>query len=1239
MRRLAAPLLALFASAANAQFGVERIIEETETWMPHWLETADLDGDGDLDLLSGDQDRVGWFSNDGGGGFGTLQVIQPGSDLAARCVRAADLDGDGDLDVLVASWTDAVKWYANDGAGNFGPGQTISLLTDAPTTVQAIDMDGDADLDVVSASLSDEKIAWYANDGAGNFGPQQIMAMFYELWFAQAVDLDEDGDIDLLCSSANDDLVAWFENDGTNTFGAQQNIALGIDGANFAYAADLDGDGDNDVLSAAWIDNEVAWYENLGGGSFGPHTVITTVTNYARHIAVADIDEDGDNDVISASSIDDKIAWYANDGAANFGPQQIITTSAYWATAIATGDADGDGDLDVFSGSWEDDKIAWYANDGAGVLGPQEVLTTSARQPLVLHSNDLDGDGDPDVLVGAANSNDSRILSYENLGAGDLGPQQEITGQVKTPSALATADLDGDGDADLLSASSEDNKVAWYENLGGGAFGPQGSIDITVNPLLTMTTMDVDNDGDEDVFASGFYGLFMYLNDGSGGFGPRVVVAGLNGLRIQAADLDTDGNEDLLVATADGVNDKLVWLQNDGAGNFTLMPDITTALSEVKAGYAADLDGDGDMDALSASAGDDKIAWYANDGSGNFGPQQVITISADGALEVGAGDLNGDGDLDVFSISSTDNTVAWYLNDGSGNFGSAQVIANDVLGARAGVVVDLDMDGDLDVVASGATESKVVWYENHSESPFRIEGTVFLDVDLDGVLGGADEAFPWAPVAVIAPVVFTTFTEASGAYTAFVDTGAHSLAAALSSGFWTLTTSPPVQIATPTTLTPVITGVDFGFTPTVDTSLVQPTMTLGAGPCGGAEQMWITYVNQGTRVEQGVVGLHLDDLFTFVGSEPAPTTALGNDFTWDFDSLQLFGFGTIHIDLLLPPADSLGLPWSNELTVITVDGLGDTTGVFTSEQSAVVSCSFDPNDKQVEPWGFGAFGAVPMDQDWFTYTVRFQNTGTDTAYNVMVIDPLEDDLDRGSFEFLGASHPPTHMELEADGDLAFHFDGINLPDSGANFLGSQGFVKFRLRPLAGAPSGTEITNTASIHFDFNAPVITNTTINTLIDCSLFTASITEAAPFVLQASAGDSYQWYLDDGVLNGATEPQLLVTANGDYTVVITSMYGCAATSEAFTITDVGIEEIGALHCAVVPNPFGSSAQLLFGTALDGTVLVEMVDPIGRTVRTFRGNGTPAISIDRGDLRSGLYMIRVLHNGSRVGAARVVVE
>src|SRR5690606_25118472 len=138
----------------------------------------DLDNDGDLDVLiaSFTDHKVAWYENLGGGTFNTQQQVITGSAVSVWSVYAADLDNDGDMDVLSASRDDnKIAWYENLGGGIFGNQQIITLNANQARYVYAADIDNDGNIDVLSASSGDDKIAWYKNLGGGSFGSQQII--------------------------------------------------------------------------------------------------------------------------------------------------------------------------------------------------------------------------------------------------------------------------------------------------------------------------------------------------------------------------------------------------------------------------------------------------------------------------------------------------------------------------------------------------------------------------------------------------------------------------------------------------------------------------------------------------------------------------------------------------------------------------------------------------------------------------------------------------------------------------------------------------------------------------------------------------------------------------------------------------------------------------------------------------------------------------------------------------------
>jgi uncharacterized repeat protein (TIGR01451 family) len=222
----------------------------------------------------------------------------------------------------------------------------------------------------------------------------------------------------------------------------------------------------------------------------------------------------------------------------------------------------------------------------------------------------------------------------------------------------------------------------------------------------------------------------------------------------------------------------------------------------------------------------------------------------------------------------------------------------------------------------------------------------------------------------------------------------------------------------------------------------------------------------------GKVQITVTGNVTYTGIPPGALTpsVSGNVFTY-----SIADFGTINNQLafgLLFTTDTVAQAGSEICGNISVTPIaGDNNPINnTYEFCYQVVNSYDPNMKEVYP-----VDVSPGFQDWFTYTIHFQNTGNAPAFNIRLADTLSANLDLGTFQVISFSHFNT-FALNKN-VLDFRFPNIMLPDSTTNFEGSKGFVQYRIKPKADRPLGTQIKNTAFIYFDYNAPIITNTTIN------------------------------------------------------------------------------------------------------------------------------------------------------------------
>jgi hypothetical protein len=152
-----------------------------------------------------------------------------------------------------------------------------------------------------------------------------------------------------------------------------------------------------------------------------------------------------------------------------------------------------------------------------------------------------------------------------------------------------------------------------------------------------------------------------------------------------------------------------------------------------------------------------------------------------------------------------------------------------------------------------------------------------------------------------------------------------------------------------------------------------------------------------------------------------------------------------------------------------------------AEECLPIIDSYDPNDKAVSPAGVTDQHYTPT-RSRLDYVIRFQNTGTDVAYKVVVVDTLSEHLDVSTLQLGSVSHP-YKVQVSGKGRpvLTFTFNNIMLPDSNANEPKSHGYLQFSIKPKANLPEKTRIENGADIFFDYNEPIRTNTTFNTLYD--------------------------------------------------------------------------------------------------------------------------------------------------------------
>lgn len=207
-------------------------------------------------------------------------------------------------------------------------------------------------------------------------------------------------------------------------------------------------------------------------------------------------------------------------------------------------------------------------------------------------------------------------------------------------------------------------------------------------------------------------------------------------------------------------------------------------------------------------------------------------------------------------------------------------------------------------------------------------------------------------------------------------------------------------------------------------------------------------------------------------------TNTANGFTIDFVNLMAGTSEVIEVNLFCPTSVSLGEVVTNSVSYLT-----DANDVFTDNNTAqlseIVIGSYDPNDKMESHGPEIVYNDFITSDEYLYYTIRFQNVGTAEAIFIRIEDELDAMLDETTFQMLRSSHD--YMVTRTDSSLEWYFDDINLPAEQDDADGSNGYVHFKIKPKSDYSLGDVIPNTASIYFDFNAPIITNTFTTTFVE--------------------------------------------------------------------------------------------------------------------------------------------------------------
>lgn len=379
-----------------------------------------------------------------------------------------------------------------------------------------------------------------------------------------------------------------------------------------------------------------------------------------------------------------------------------------------------------------------------------------------------------------------------------------------------------------------------------------------------------------------------------------------------------------------------------------------------------------------------------------------------------------------------------------------------------------------------------------------------------------------------------------------------------------------IQPANFVTLGDTIYNIDFAVQMITGMNDLQINYWPGVARPGFPQSGYLHYQNVGTTIINGVtINLNHDSILTYNYSNIPSTSYTYPNIGWNIGSLNPGQSGYIYTNFTIPTMTNGGylgrvLNYNAQINPI----IGDTTPINNvTNSSTMIVGSYDPNLKSVSPEG-----NILATDSVLHYTIQFQNTGTDTAFTIVLKDTLSQHLDPSTVEPGIASHPYI-FNIAYSGELTWRFSNILLVDSTTNEQASHGFATFTVKQKSNNPIGSQIENTASIYFDFNTAVVTNTVSNTVVDI----------------------------------ATDIISLSTNN------VIKIY---------------------------PNPFSDNTTFVIQSEkVNEKYSFELVDVLGKKVRTMNDISAKQFTISRNGLQNGIYFYKIYSAESIVGVGKLIVE
>ncbi len=655
--------------------------------------TADIDNDGDVDILGHSDKQYFWLENRGSNTFHIhhLDVSKPDSYTVLKPVETAD--GTALLQVVRNDYSGRVKYstlYTNDGNNQFVP-QNEGM--DQPATQHDsidVDMDGDYDIFTGSTGSYSSFIRLSEQIAEGSYNETKVnVDRFNRLRSYRGVDLNNDGFTDVVSVSEDSVSLQIHINDKNNSFITQKIHVGGTDTYNKFLTADFSGNGHLDILAFNTYmtdDNSPVLFENDGSESFTSRTNISipqlvTPVNWLskRQYAHASVEYNNDSliDFVAIVNGGDKLLLIKNNGDQTYTSKLLLdnddrVTDMSFIKAL---DCNNDGQNDIVIVART--GVYWLENRGDSTA-VKHLITESIRGEEYgdLEVADFNGDTFIDLVISSNYDNkDARdaVFIHSNNGDGTFTKiplrDQNKSANIYNPSKIILCDLNRDGRMDITVQNQHRNtstnvrvgRIQFYTNLGDNRFDWSKTVlSETGYEIKEYTLVNITHKDSIDVvmYTKKIFDQYpfttnlQYVSD----TGLVLIEEGRSYFSLESADLNGDGLLELITLTRSGV----LCYNYDSNKSFTSYTICGGAGSYHLARSGAlfvDLDGDSDID-ITGTNSFGELSWFENRLSENITFENNVNV-----LHPSAGDTLFAGDTVEISWSGAvlDDDLVWYL--------------------------------------------------------------------------------------------------------------------------------------------------------------------------------------------------------------------------------------------------------------------------------------------------------------------------------------------------------------------------------------------------------------------------------------------------------------------------------------------------------------------------------------------------------------------------------------------------